>query len=182
MKMKLTYAVILASALLLCVASQAQIATNTPQYGFFSTAADWISHPDTNNPIWKAERAEIYTTIEGQQSQTDFGLGVKVPVWKAVQVEALFKNAAVAGTVTAFQGGVGLGIDYWDIKLNPYIHMGYNLQYRKLYAAPGIMILKGMTQNTFSGLGLELNLGANNFGKQRQSINPRIVALMGVTF
>jgi hypothetical protein len=163
-------------------AGYSQISTNTPTYGFFSTAMDWFANIDTNNPIWLKERAEVFTVVESQPNETEFGLGVKVPVWKCVQVEGLFKNAAIAGTVTAAQGGLGLGIPYGNLKINPYVHAGYSLQFDKLYVAPGIALLKGMTKNTYTGIGLEADVAATNFGKNRQSIIPKLQIYVGVTF
>lgn len=139
----------------------------------FNTSLTW-----TNTPV------SIWTGANYQSSvNTSSELGISYDLWRpsaetAFAPEAVVRNAGIAGTVVSAQGGLGVSLFHYDVKVNGYLDAGYNLPLNTPLIEFGVRLEKKMTVSTYAGVGL----GFAHYFKGPSQNTPTITAHIGWTF
>lgn len=172
-------------ALLAFMPAKAQ--TNGPST-FFQTAESYVTsfNISLTNTFGPAKRIEVWAGVEQNQgNNTAADFGVEADLWTLSQSasstmllggESVTKNAGIAGTILAQQGGVNLKYIHWDTQFEGYIDGGYDFFNKRPYGEPGLRIKKALTDNTFAGVSISIPIERGWKG------TPNLLFLTGFTF
>lgn len=142
---------------------QSIIGTN----GFITTLAGWtVNNPD--GPMFKTNDVlEISSgALNNNNQNLQLYADLRVNPWNGLAVGARMYNDNVLGTVTAVGGYLGWGIIDKTIRITPELELGYSTAQRTGYASPTLMAEKGMTDSTYTQLGINMDIlfkGKQNF-------------------
>ena len=82
----------------------------------------------------------------------------------AIDIENTIRNSGVAGSLISEQGGLGLNVIVYDVKLTLYANGGYFLdpgESRRAYAEIGLRAKKAIGQHFYLGVGLGTQIPQN---------------------
>lgn len=113
-------------------------------------------------------------------------LAAEVPVYKALSLDAVVRNADVAGTLLSAQSDVGVNWSVFDTQITAGIGLGDNFSAvggvpSGLYASVFGEVKKAMTQNTFAGVRLESDIPFRS-AKGGGGITPVLCVFVGFRF
>ncbi len=165
------------SAFALTSQAQTTNAPTTPQ-DFLTSVQGFLTsfNPALSNTFAAGKKLTLWTGAEqtlGTITSADLGLSYKLPWLNStnsyLSADAVFKNAGVAGTMVAGQGGVAYSYVYVDTEISGYLHGGYDVLHSQPLAAVGLRVRKALTENTFAQIWMELPIqkhytGAVSFG------------------
>lgn len=139
----------------------------TPAGSFFGTVQNYFTSFNTNlDATFATERGSLWTSfdsIQGGRVPLANSLGLSYNVFKAISAESVTRNSGIAGTVLSEQVGLGLNFIVHDTKLTGYADGGYAFSEpsQKLYGEIGLRVVKALTEHTFAGVGIGLQVPAN---------------------
>ncbi len=154
--------------------------------GYFSGFNTNLTTFDNRFDLWTGA-----SSIQGAATPLVNDLGLSYDLWRqqaatngpagqsrvAIDLEANLRNSGVAGSLVSAQGGAGLSILVYDVKLTLYGNGGYYLDTaetsRKAYAEIGLRAKKAIGQHFYLGVGV-----ADQFPRSRQVYS----AFAGATF
>ena len=152
---------------------QAVIGNIGTYFTSFNTNLTW-----TNTPIslWTGANYESGVNTSSE-------LGVSYDLWRpspemAIAPEAIFKNSGIAGTFVSGQGGVGISLFHYDLKVTGYLDAGFNNPLNTMFLDFGGRLEKKMTVSTFLGV----SLGFAHYFKGHNQNTPTVTADLGWTF
>jgi len=144
--------------------------------GFIGTLSTWtVNNPD--GPLFKTNDVlELSSGALNNNAQNlELYADVRLNPWSGLATGARMYNDNVLGTVTAVGGYVGWAIVDNTIRITPEIELGYNTGQRAGYAAPTLMAEKGMTDNTYTQLGINMDI----LFKGKQNFTPGVFVGLG---
>lgn len=176
--------VLFATALVLggCVEAYAQ-STNT----FVGSVTSYFTsfNPALTNTFAPSKNFDLWTGSEyvsGINVAADLGLEYKLPWLQGTKshwsAESVTKNAGIAGTILSQQVGVGFNYTITDTRVTGYLDGGYSWLNKSGFAEIGLRAKKALTDNTYAGLGISLDLGH----RQNAQLVPNLVIFTGFTF
>lgn len=189
---KLTSIILAIAALGLCnVNAQTTTAPATPTTpaDVISGIGDYFSSVNTNLS-WDATPFSLWTGVNYQSGvNTSAEIGASYDLWKptasatattklAIAPEVTLRNAGIAGTIVSGQGGIGLSIEHYDLKLTGYLDGGYYLPANSPMFEIGGRVLKKITISTHAGVGLSFD----HYFKQGNQNTPTVTTFVGWDF
>ena len=153
-----------------------QVLTINGTNGFIGTLSSWTVN-NVDGPLFKTNDVlEISSGALNNNSQNiQLYADVRINPWNGLAVGARMYNDNVLGTVTAVGGYLGWGIVDKTIRITPEIELGYSTAGRTGYAAPTLMAEKGMTDSTYTQLGINMDI----LFKGRQNFTPGVFVGFG---
>lgn len=169
--MKIKNLLILSASLLtLNVSAQ----SNTPVSFIHTVEGYFISHnPDLTNTFGATHKADIWTSLDSIQgdkasaAKLADAVGIAYTVYDHLSLENVLRTSGIAGTIVSDQFGVGLNFTVIDTRLTLYGDGGYNIENShlagtkfkdNLFGEVGIRVKKALTENTYAGIGLGVQL------------------------
>lgn len=180
----LAFALVLLLCLVSCEPARAQdVPTNQPPAAFLTTVGNWFTTQNTNLLTFQQSHGDVWAGADYRDGlNSSYSFGVNAKIWKSLSLDTVMHNASIAGTVVSIQGGLGLGLVSHDMKFTPYADLGYDLNLSQAFVALGARVQKALTEHTFVGLGMEVQLATNGKAMYGDNMVPVLTFLTGFTF
>lgn len=156
----------------LALSSSAQ--SNTPVSFIHTVGGYFTSHNlELTNTFGITHKADIWTSLDSIQgdkatnAKLADAVGISYTVYDHLSLENVLRTSGIAGTIVSDQFGVGLNFVVIDTKLTLYGDAGYNIENSRLtgtkfqdnlFGEIGIRVKKALTENTYAGIGLGVQL------------------------
>lgn len=154
---------LLSIGLIVSVSASAQTNNSTT---FFNSVTSYFTGFNTNLLTFQNEKGSMFTSvdsIQGGEHPLANSVGLSYKIYKVVGAETLFRNTGTTGVFLEAQAGLNLNFVLWDTKVTPYVDCGYAFAEptEKIYAEPGVRVQKALTDHTYAGVGLGVQLPVN---------------------
>ena len=196
MKLKLILTAALALACLAPAIAQTNVSTNAPvntspttasttnsvpqnAFDVLATAETWATSFNTNLTTFTASKLDLWTGMNYQHGlNVSAEIGGQYNLWGPVSVEAIARNVGVGGDLMSGQGGIGVHVIHYDLKVTGYVDGGFNAVDGAGYVEAGVRFQKAISQSTF----LLLGVGVDGEFHKTAGINTVITVGVGASF
>ena len=172
--MKTKLITVLAAAFIACGLSVTQAQTNTNQppvptsaTSFAGSVQAYFTSFNTNlDSTFGLQRGEVAVgadSIQGAGVNLANSIRISYDAYKALSVEAVVRDSGISGILVSAQAGLAYNVIVHDAKLSLYVDGGSRQdeasdQKDKLYAEVGVRIQKALTEHTFAGVGMGVQM------------------------
>jgi len=159
-------------AIILFGSLSANAQTNTPQ-SFFTTVTKYFTefNPNLTN-TFGAHKGEAWTSVDSIQgngsdsAKLADAIGLQYSVYDHLSLENVLRTSGIAGVIVSDQLGLGINFVLVDAKITLYGDVGYTLENNRtfanfkdsLFGEVGVRAKKALTENTYAGVGLGVQL------------------------